>query len=114
MGSLLFKNQIMTKPKFKSLNIRGTVYKTTLTKKFENRKFWKNPNEKEVLSFIPGTVLKVSVEEGKNVKEGELLYIFEAMKMENKVLAPLSGKIKKININVGDKFPKGIVLFEYE
>lgn len=103
----------MTAAKYKSLNIRGTIYKTTLTKKFENRKVWKQPNEKEIWSFIPGTVLKIYIKEGQEVKEGENLCVFEAMKMENIVTVPFDGIIKKINVKEGDRFPKGIILFEY-
>jgi biotin carboxyl carrier protein len=104
----------MTVLKYKALNIRGTIYKTTLTKKFINRKFWKQPNPKEVISFLPGTVMKIYVEEGQKVKEGDLLFVFEAMKMENIVKIPHDGTIKSIHTKEGDRFPKGMLLFEYE
>jgi len=104
----------MTKLKYKTLEIRGTLYKTLLTKKFENRKFWQQPNENKVFSFIPGTALKIYVKPGDEVKEGDNLFSFEAMKMENEVMVPHDGIIKSVHVKVGEKFPKGIVLFEYK
>ena len=44
-----------------TLNINGTIYKTTLTKKFLNRKVWEKPNIKLIKAFIPGTILEIFV-----------------------------------------------------
>ena len=104
----------MTKSKYTNLNIRGTIYKTTLTKKYLNRKKWQQPNENEIISFIPGTVTKVCVKSGQKVMAGEELLVFEAMKMENRIVAPHNGTVKSVNIKEGDRFPKGIILFKFE
>ena len=40
---------------------------------------------------MPGTILKVAVTAGQAVKEGDLLCVLEAMKMENEILAPRAG-----------------------
>ena len=101
------------KLKYKSINIRGTIYKTLLTKKFENRKNWEKKNEKKIISFIPGTAIKIYVKDGQKVKEGEEMLSFEAMKMLNMIHVPFDGTIKKVHINEGDKFPKGKLLIEY-
>ncbi len=45
---------------------------------------------------MPGTIVKVNVETGQNVAEGEKLLILEAMKMENPVVSTESGIIKNI------------------
>ena len=37
------------------------------------------------------TILKIAVANGKQVKEGELIFVLEAMKMENDIVAPASG-----------------------
>lgn len=100
--------------KFNHLNIDGTKYKTQLTKKFENRKVWEKPDENQLRSFIPGTIVKINVKEGQKVKEGNVLLILEAMKVQNKIQAPRSGVIKKINIEVGEKIPKDHLLLEIE
>ncbi|MBA4367374.1 MAG: hypothetical protein C0403_07005, partial [Desulfobacterium sp.] len=47
---------------------------------------------------------------GDSVKEGETVVILEAMKMENALLAPVSGVIKAINFKSGDNVAKNNVL----
>ena len=61
----------------------GRKYKTTFTKKFEHREKWTKPNPEEIKSFIPGTVEKIMVKKGDDVKEGEELMLYVAMKMHN-------------------------------
>jgi glutaconyl-CoA decarboxylase len=51
-------------------------------------------------SPLPGNVLNVKVSVGQAVKEGDVLVIIEAMKMENEVAAPCDGVVKQI---VADK-----------
>ena len=45
---------------------------------------------------MPGTILSVNVTAGKSVKAGEVLFILEAMKMENEIVAPHDGTIKQV------------------
>jgi biotin carboxyl carrier protein len=59
---------------------------------------------------MPGLVLKVLVEEGKEFKKGDNLLILEAMKMENILKAPADGKVKSIKIKPGDKVEKNEIL----
>ncbi|MBR4910137.1 MAG: biotin/lipoyl-binding protein [Clostridia bacterium] len=47
----------------------------------------------KVVSPLPGNILSVSVKEGDTVKKGDLLMVLEAMKMENEIMAPVSGKV---------------------
>lgn len=54
-----------------------------------------------VKSQIPGMISSVQAREGQWVKEGETLVIIEAMKMQNPVRAPKSGKIEKIHVVAG-------------
>ncbi|KAF8793654.1 Pyruvate carboxylase like protein [Argiope bruennichi] len=46
---------------------------------------------------MPGTVIDVKVEEGKQVNKGDAMIILSAMKMEMVVQAPVSGKVKKVH-----------------
>jgi glutaconyl-CoA decarboxylase len=48
-----------------------------------------------------GTILKVAVEKGQAVKEGQLLVILEAMKMENEILSPKNGTITQVLVQQG-------------
>jgi biotin carboxyl carrier protein len=102
------------KVRCKTLVIHGEKYRTTYTKKFENRKNWEKPDVKKVLSYIPGTVTKLFVEDGKTVKKGEKMMVLEAMKMQNTINYPISGEIKNVNVKVGDRIPKNFVLVEYK
>lgn len=101
-------------PDCRSLVIEGTEYHTKYNRKFENRKTWKAPDPKQVLSFIPGTILDIFIKEGQEVIEGEPLLILEAMKMRNVVNMPVTGKIKSINVSEGDKIPKGHLILSIE
>lgn len=59
---------------------------------------------------MPGTVMKILVEEGQAVKEGEVLLIFEAMKMENEVTAPVGGTVSGIAVSAGAAIAKDDLL----
>ncbi len=48
---------------------------------------------------MPGTILDVKVSEGQSVKSGDILFILEAMKMENEIVSPKDGVINKIYIS---------------
>ncbi|RKD33872.1 biotin/lipoyl-containing protein [Thermohalobacter berrensis] len=50
---------------------------------------------------MPGTILDIKVNENDRVKEGEVLVILEAMKMENEIVAPRDGKVVSINVTKG-------------
>jgi biotin carboxyl carrier protein len=99
---------------WKTLIIHGEQYRTTFTKKYENRKKWVKPNKKHVISYIPGTITELLVKEGQTVRKGENMLLLEAMKMLNLVSFPLSGQIKKVNVKVGDRIPKGFLMVEYK
>lgn len=96
----------------KSLVIDGTKYRTTLNKKFINRKAWEKPQKSRIMSFIPGTILKIYVKEGQCVKKGDNLLVLEAMKMQNLFRSPIEGIIKSINMKVGERVPKGKLMIE--
>ena len=50
----------------------------------------------KVTSPMPGNILAVNVTPGQAVKEGDVMFILEAMKMENEIVAPVSGTVKQV------------------
>ena len=61
-------------------------------------------------SPMPGTILKVNVNVGDTVTEGQAIMVLEAMKMENEIPAPVSGKVVSVNVKQGDAVETGTVL----
>jgi biotin carboxyl carrier protein len=51
---------------------------------------------------MQGTVLRVLVEAGQEVEEGEVILIVEAMKMENEVAAHRAGTVTTLDVAAGD------------
>lgn len=96
------------------LNINTSLYKTRISRKFENRVPYKIPDERLILSFIPGTVLDILVKPGQVVRKGDDLMILDAMKMQNQLKSKTDGKVKNIAVKKGDKVSKGTVLLELE
>jgi biotin carboxyl carrier protein len=97
-----------------SLNINSSIYKTRISKKFQNRVSYKPADPKVILSFIPGTVLDILIKPGQSVTKGEDLMILDAMKMQNKLKCIMDGKVKSIAVKKGDKVSKGSLLMELE
>ena len=60
-----------------------------------------------VNSPMPGTILRVEVAQGAAVKEGQLLVVLEAMKMENEILAPKDGTVAQVVVSKGSHVETG-------
>lgn len=63
-----------------------------------------------VKSPMPGNILKINVAQGQAVKEGEVLIVLEAMKMENDVVAPRDGTVAQIVVSKGAVVETGTTL----
>jgi biotin carboxyl carrier protein len=61
---------------------------------------------------MSSTVVKINVQKGQEVKEGEVLLILEAMKMETDILAQKSGIVDEIFVNKGDTVTTGALLIK--
>ena len=59
---------------------------------------------------MPGTIIDIKVSAGQAVAEGQVLVIFEAMKMENEIVAPCAGTVASVNCGKGDTVDSGSVL----
>ena len=63
-----------------------------------------------IKSPLPGTILNIAVREGDTVKEGQMLLVLEAMKMENNIEADKDGVIQSIAVRQGDSVLEGDLL----
>ena len=68
----------------------------------------------DLVSPMPGTVLKVDVAEGDTVTLGQQLGVVEAMKMELALQAPYDGVVSHVGVAVGDQVPIKHLLFTVE
>ncbi|MGE5424481.1 MAG: acetyl-CoA carboxylase biotin carboxyl carrier protein subunit, partial [Syntrophothermus sp.] len=68
----------------------------------------------EIISPIPGKVIRVNIEEGEAVERGQTLMIIEAMKMENLIVAPGKGIIRKVYVKVNDRVESASKLLDLE
>ena len=59
---------------------------------------------------LPGTIMQIYANVGDQVKRGDKILMYEAMKMENNFLAEVDGEIKDIKVRVGDNVLQGAVL----
>lgn len=57
-----------------------------------------NVSGEQVRAPLPGTITSIEVKVGDRVEEGDVLFIMEAMKMENEIPSPVSGTIKAIHV----------------
>jgi len=69
---------------------------------------------KSVSAPMPGMVVQVHYQPGHQVNKGDPLVVMEAMKMENDIKSPLSGKIRAVRVSAGQSVEKGQVLVEFE
>ena len=69
---------------------------------------------KMLLCPMPGLIVKVDVEVGDEVQEGQALCTVEAMKMENILRAEKTTKVTKINASAGDSLAVDDVIMEFE
>ena len=63
-----------------------------------------------VTAPMPGNILKVNVNVGDQVKEGQVLVVLEAMKMENEIMAPKAGTITQVVVSKGSTVDTGAAL----
>ncbi|WP_170357237.1 acetyl-CoA carboxylase biotin carboxylase subunit [Ruegeria arenilitoris] len=69
---------------------------------------------KMLLCPMPGLIVKIDVEVGQEVQEGQALCTVEAMKMENILRAERRGVVSKINAGPGDSLAVDDVIMEFE
>jgi propionyl-CoA carboxylase alpha chain len=73
----------------------------------------KADTSKLVISPMPGLVVQIDVAEGQTVREGEVVCVIEAMKMQNIIRAERDGVVKSVNSKAGDSVAADEVLVEF-
>lgn len=99
---------------YREIALESGTYASRVTKKFAQRKLFEKQNPKVIKAAIPGVIESVSTAVGASVFTGDTLMVLEAMKMHNRIKAPLSGKVKAIHVEAGTKIVKGQILIELE
>ncbi len=70
--------------------------------------------KRDVKTSMPGKVIKVLVQEGDKVQEGQAVLVLEAMKMQNEIKSPQNGRISRIDPQAGESVKTGALLFSVE
>jgi acetyl/propionyl-CoA carboxylase alpha subunit len=72
------------------------------------------PGESTVTAPMPGTVIRLEVGSGDDVRARQPLVVLEAMKMEIPVHSPFEGRVKAVHVAEGDRVAGGALLVELE
>ena len=65
-------------------------------------------------SPMPGLVVAIPIEEGQEVKKGQVILILESMKMQNELRSAAPVVVKAVLVRAGQPVEKGQVLVEFE
>lgn len=68
----------------------------------------------QIVSQMPGRVVRVLVAEGDTVEENQGVVVVEAMKMENEIASPKAGTVKSVAVSPGDSIDGGGLLLIVE
>lgn len=103
------------------ISVNGKTYftlsRTSLQERASNlleKSFASHSNKVVITAPMPGMILKVKKSAGDYIEKGDSVIILEAMKMENEIKAPASGKISELNITAGTIVEKNSFLFSIE
>lgn len=90
--------------------VNGKAYDINVKAGIEQKASAGSADGEEVKAALPGNVLRLEVEEGDEVAEGDVLLVVEAMKMETEVKSPKAGTVQAIEVAQGDKIVTGQTL----
>jgi biotin carboxyl carrier protein len=100
--------------------IHGEYYETEVKTRLREQaeEYLKNKAQTSakgtLIAPMPGLVVKVNVNEGDNVKPGDILVVLEAMKMENNLKSQYAGIVKNIEFKEGDNVEKNDIILTIE
>ncbi len=91
-----------------------TLVRKAVPRAKDAHKIQKGASLQQVKAPLPGIIMSINVKEGDDIKRGSTLLIYEAMKMENNLVAERDGIVKSVKVNAGDSILQGDVLLEIE
>jgi biotin carboxyl carrier protein len=65
---------------------------------------------KQIKAPISGRIIEVLIQAGESVKKGQLMFVLEAMKMQNHINSPTTAKISHLGVHKGEVVKTGDVL----
>lgn len=71
-------------------------------------------NRDEIKPPMPGSVVKILVEQGQAVEEGQGVIIVEAMKMETTIYSSITGTVKQVNVETGEQVDSDKIMIVIE
>ena len=90
--------------------VNGKTYDINVKAGIEHKASSGSAEGEEVKAALPGNILRIEVEEGDEVAEGDVLLVVEAMKMETEIKSPKAGTVNAIEVAQGDKIVTGQTL----
>lgn len=66
--------------------------------------------DRTVSSPLPGVIVALKVRQGDRVKNGQVVAVLEAMKMENEIQSEYEGTVTAVNVSPGDSVPEGTAI----
>jgi biotin carboxyl carrier protein len=96
------------------LSVDGRVARVEVAAEGERGRKRRAAGAEAFATPMPATVVKVLVEPGTAVKEGDTLIVLEAMKMELAVRAPRAGVVRQLRCVVGELVQPGVALLDFE
>jgi glutaconyl-CoA/methylmalonyl-CoA decarboxylase subunit gamma len=106
----LIQSQPVFRPPVRTMD----SYVTPVTAPLPTKTKHSTADKKTLASPINGIVLEIPVKEGQSVKENDVLFVLEAMKMKTNISSPQTGKIKSIKVKVQDTIEAGQALLVFE
>ncbi|AZV57472.1 biotin/lipoyl-containing protein [Clostridium sp. AWRP] len=107
-SAVLMDNNLASNIKHnEKVEARDDVRKTSDSLKVDQNKA---SVEDTIKAPIPGVVVDIKVQEGASVKKGDILFIVEAMKMENEIMSPRDAVVSRIMVSRDKSVELGDVL----
>jgi 3-methylcrotonyl-CoA carboxylase alpha subunit len=101
-----------------SISFNGQIFKAKRNNILVETNSYLSPekvqNDGQLISPMPGTVLKINTKVGEIVEKGAKLIVIESMKMENNITSGIKAKVAKINTKEGELVKAGKILIELE